>query len=113
MISLIIAIGVFRYYQTAAVKYGKSHLKYGFLGMGVCLAVQFILWLMYGMVGVILNPNTFSQEMEFWRTSTVNVLGWIFSVIVIWRLRVYLEKKWKKETDIRKETEIDGIGKNN
>ena len=113
MISIIIAIGVFRYYQTLAVRYGKIHWKYGLLGMGVCLAVQFLFWLMYGMAGLILDLNHFSQEMEFWSFSIVSILSCIVSLIVVWRLRIFLKKKWKKEAAIRKESEIENIGKNN
>lgn len=110
MISILIAIAVFRYYQTLAVKYRKSHLKYGFLGMGICLGVQFSFWLIYGMTGLLLNLNEFSQDLEFWAFSIVNILGWIISVIVVWRLRIHLEKKWKKEIQHSREQDIDRLG---
>jgi len=113
MISIIIAIGVFRYYQKLAVRNGKVHWKYGFLGMGICLGVQLLVWLAYGFIGLLLNPNTFSQEVDLFSASIATVLGWVTSIFVVWFVHRQLEKSWRKEAIAVNKSEIDGIGKNN
>lgn len=113
MISLILAIGVFRYYQKLAVRNGKVHWKYGFLGMGICLGVQFLIWLIYGFIGVILNPNTFSQEFDLFSATLATVFGWVASVFTVWFVHRQLEKSWKKDAFSTYETEIGDIGKKN
>jgi len=113
MISIIIAIGVFRYYQKLAVRNGKVHWKYGFLGMGICLGVQLLVWLAYGFIGLLLNPNTFSQEIDLFSASIATVLGWVTSIFVVWFVHRQLEKSWRKEAIAVNKSEIDGIGKNN
>ncbi|MDQ8141867.1 hypothetical protein [Chryseobacterium sp. CFS15] len=113
MISIIIAIGVFRYYQKLAVRNGKVHWKSGLLGMGICLGVQFLVWLAYGFIGLLLNPNTFSQEVDLFSASIATVLGWVTSIFVVWFVHRQLEKSWRKEAIAVNKSEIDGIGKNN
>ncbi len=113
MISIIIAIGVFRYYQKLAVRNGKVHWKYGFLGMGICLGVQLLVWLAYGFIGLLLNPNTFSKEIDLFSASIATVLGWVTSIFVVWFVHRQLEKSWRKEAIAVNKSEIDGIGKNN
>ncbi|REC43003.1 hypothetical protein [Chryseobacterium sp. 5_R23647] len=113
MISIIIAIGVFRYYQKLAVRNGKVHWKYGLLGMGICLGVQFLVWLIYGFIGLLLNPNTFSQELDLFSATLSTVLGWVSSIFVVWFVHRHLEKSWRKDAVSTHESEIDGIGKKN
>lgn len=111
MISIIIAIGVFRYYQKLAVRNGKVHWKYGLLGMGICLGVQFLVWLIYGFIGLLLNPDAFSQEVDLFSASIATVFGWLGSIFTVWFVHRQLEKSWKKEAVAVNKSEIDGIGK--
>lgn len=109
MISIIIAIGVFRYYQKLAVRNGKVHWKYGFLGMGICLGVQLLFWLIYKSIEMLLN----SQESDLFSVTLVTALGWVTSIFVVWFVHRQLEKSWRKEAIAVNKSEIDGIGKNN
>lgn len=109
MISIIIAIGVFRYYQKLAVRNGKVHWKYGFLGMGICLGVQLLFWLIYKSIEMLLN----SQESDLFSVTLVTTLGWGTSIFVVWFVHRQLEKSWRKEAIAVNQSEIDGIGKNN
>jgi len=109
MISIIIAIGVFRYYQKLAVRNGKVHWKYGLLGMGICLGVQLLFWLIYKSIEIILT----SQEPDLFSATLVTALGWIVSIFTVWFVHRQLEKSWRKEAIAVNKSEIDGIGKNN
>ena len=109
MISIIIAIGVFRYYQKLAVRNGKVHWKYGFLGMGICLGVQLLFWLIYKSIEMLLN----SQESDLFSVTLVTTLGWVTSIFVVWFVHRQLEKSWRKEAIAVNKSEIDGIGKKN
>lgn len=111
MISIVIAIGVFRYFQKLAVKNGKVHWKYGFLGMGIFLGIQFLVWLIYGFFGLLLNLNTFSQELDLFSVTLVTVLGWVISIFIVWFVHRHLEKSWRKGAVSTHESEIDEIGK--
>ncbi|MNU32135.1 hypothetical protein D3C71_206730 [compost metagenome] len=107
MISIIIAIGVFRYYQKLAVRNGKVHWKYGFLGMGICLGVQSLFWLIYKSIEMLLN----SQELDLFSVTLVTTLGWVASIFTVWFVHRNLEKSWRKDAVSTHESEIDGIGK--
>jgi len=109
MISIIIAIGVFRYYQKLAVRNGKVHWKYGLLGMGICLGVQLLFWLIYKSIEILLT----SQEPDLFSATLVTALGWIVSIFTVWFVHRHLEKSWRKEAIAFNKSEIDGIGKNN
>lgn len=109
MISIIIAIGVFRYYQKLAVRNGKVHWKYGLLGMGICLGVQLLFWLIYRSIEMLLN----SQESDLFSVTLVTTLGWVASIFTVWFVHRNLEKSWRKEAIAVNKSEIDGIGKNN
>ena len=109
MISIIIAIGVFRYYQKLAVRNGKVHWKYGFLGMGICLGVQLLFWLIYKSIEMLLN----SQESDLFSVTLFTTLGWGTSIFVVWFVHRHLEKSWRKDAVSTHESEIDGIGKKN
>ena len=109
MISIIIAIGVFRYYQKLAVRNGKVHWKYGLLGMGICLGVQLLSWLIYKSIEMLLN----SQESDLFSVTLVTTLGWVASIFTVWFVHRNLEKSWRKEAIAVNKSEIDGIGKNN
>lgn len=109
MISIIIAIGVFRYYQKLAVRNGKVHWKYGLLGMGICLGVQLLFWLIYKSIEILL---TF-QEPDLFSATLVTALGWIVSIFTVWFVHRQLEKSWRKEAIAVNKSEIDGIGKKN
>lgn len=107
MISIIIAIGVFRYYQKLAVRNGKVHWKYGFLGMGICLGVQLLFWWIYKSIEMLLN----SQELDLFSVTLVTTLGWVASIFTVWFVHRNLEKSWRKDAVSTHESEIDGIGK--
>ncbi|VXC11930.1 MULTISPECIES: hypothetical protein [Chryseobacterium] len=107
MISIIIAIGIFRYYQKLAVRNGKVHWKYGFLGMGICLGVQLLFWLIYKSIEMLLN----SQEPDLFSATLVTALGWVASIFTVWFVHRNLEKSWRKDAVSTHESEIDGIGK--
>ena len=107
MISIIIAIGVFRYYQKLAVRNGKVHWKYGLLGMGICLGVQLLFWLIYKFIEMLLN----SQESDLFSATLVTTLGWVASIFTVWFVHRNLEKSWRKDAVSTHESEIDGIGK--
>ena len=109
MISIIIAIGVFRYYQKLAVRNGKVHWKYGLLGMGICLGVQLLFWLIYKSIEMLLN----SQESDLFSVTLVTTLGWVASIFTVWFVHRNLEKSWRKEAIAVNKSEIDGIGKKN
>ena len=109
MISIIIAIGVFRYYQKLAVRNGKVHWKYGFLGMGICLGVQLLFWLICRSIGMLLN----SQEPDLFSATVVTTFGWVASIFTVWFVHRNLEKSWRKDSVSTHESEIDGIGKKN
>ena len=109
MISIIIAIGVFRYYQKLAVRNGKVHWKYGLLGMGICLGVQLLFWLIYKSIEMLLN----SQESDLFSVTLVTTLGWVASIFTVWFVHRNLEKSWRKDAVSTHESEIDGIGKKN
>ena len=109
MISIIIAIGVFRYYQKLAVRNGKAHWKYGLLGMGICLGVQLLFWLIYKSIEILLT----SQEPDLFSATLVTALGWVASIFTVWFVHRNLEKSWRKEAIAVNKSEIDGIGKNN
>lgn len=95
MISILIAIGAYFYYQKLAARNGRVGWKYGFLGLALCFAVQFSFMLMYGFAGIILDPNHYVQEIDFNALSLVNILAWILSLIAAWIVYGYLERKWK------------------
>ncbi len=82
MISVLIAAAVFLYYEKLAARSGKKKWLYGFLGIVLCFGLQFIFGLIYGMAGIILDPNHYSQDMDFHSFTLVNILGWILSAIV-------------------------------
>lgn len=107
MISIIIAIGVFRYYQKLAVRNGKVHWKYGFLGMGICFGVQLLFWSIYKSIEMLLN----SQESDLFFVTLVTTLGWVASIFTVWFVHRNLEKSWRKDAVSTHESEIDGIGK--
>ena len=106
MISIIIAIGVFRYYQKLAVRNGKVHWKYGFLGMGICLGVQLLFWLIYKFIGMLLN----SQELDLFSATVVTVFGWVASIFTVWFVHRHLEKSWRKDVILTNASEIEEIG---
>ncbi|MCD0479382.1 hypothetical protein LPB90_13050 [Chryseobacterium sp. LC2016-29] len=106
MISIIIAIGVFRYYQKLAVRNGKVHWKYGFLGMGICLGVQLLFWLIYKFIGMLLN----SQEPDLFSATVVTTLGWVASIFTVWFVHRHLEKSWRKDVILTNASEIEEIG---
>ncbi|WP_175622451.1 hypothetical protein [Chryseobacterium schmidteae] len=106
MISIIIAIGVFRYYQKLAVRNGKVHWKYGFLGMGICLGVQLLFWLIYKSIEMLLN----SQEPDLLSATLVTALGWIASIFTVWFVHQHLEKSWRKDVILTNKSEIEEIG---
>lgn len=106
MISIIIAIGVFRYYQKLAVRNGKVHWKYGFLGMGICLGVQLLFWLIYKSIEMLLN----SQEPDLFSATLVTTLGWIASIFTVWFVHRHLEKSWRKDVILTNASEIEEIG---
>lgn len=106
MISIIIAIGVFRYYQKLAVRNGKVHWKYGFLGMGICLGVQLLFWLIYKSIEMLLN----SQEPDLFSATLVTTLGWVASIFTVWFVHRHLEKSWRKDVILTNASEIEEIG---
>lgn len=110
MISIILAIGVFRYYQKLAVRNGKVHWKYGFLGMGICLGVQLLIWLIYRLIELILNSNIPSEELDLFSATLATAFGWVASIFTVWFVHRNLEKSWRKDAISTQESEIDGIG---
>lgn len=106
MISIIIAIGVFRYYQKLAVRNGKIHWKYGFLGMGICIGVQLLFWLIYKFIGMLLN----SQELDLFSATVVTTFGWVASIFTVWFVHRNLEKSWRKDVILTNASEIEEIG---
>lgn len=106
MISIIIAIGVFRYYQKLAVRNGKVHWKYGFLGMGICLGVQLLFWLICRSIGMLLN----SQEPDLFSATVVTTFGWVASIFTVWFVHRHLERSWRKDVILTNASEIEEIG---
>jgi hypothetical protein len=106
MISIIIAIGVFRYYQKLAIRNGKSHWKYGFLGMGICLGVQLLFWLIYRSIEMLLN----SQESDLFSATVVTTFGWVASIFTVWFVHRHLERSWRKDVILTNASEIEEIG---
>ncbi|KPE51843.1 hypothetical protein [Chryseobacterium indologenes] len=96
MISVLIAVAIFFYYEKLAARFGKKKWLYGFAGVVLCFGLQFIFGLMYGMAGIILDPNHYSQDIDFHSFTLVNILSWIFSVIVALLGGWYLNRNWKK-----------------
>lgn len=96
MISILIAAAVFFYYEKLAARFGKKKWLYGFLGIALCFGLQFIFSLTYGMVGILLDPNHYSQDIDFHSFTLVNILGWIFSVMVALLVGWYLSRHWEK-----------------
>ncbi|MBW3524094.1 hypothetical protein [Chryseobacterium sp. NKUCC03_KSP] len=103
MISIIIAIGVFRYYQKLAVRNGKVHWKYGFLGMGICLGVQLLFWLICRSIGMLLN----SQEPDLFSATVVTTFGWVASIFTVWFVHRHLERSWRKDVILTNASEIE------
>ncbi|MDR2237911.1 MAG: hypothetical protein LBE92_17440 [Chryseobacterium sp.] len=96
MISVIIAVVVFFCFQKLAARFGKKKWLYGLSGVTLCLGVQFIFGLIYGIIGIILDPNHYTQDIDFHSFTLVNILGWILSVMAAFLTGWYLYSRWKK-----------------
>ncbi|ROI01196.1 MULTISPECIES: hypothetical protein [unclassified Chryseobacterium] len=108
MISLLIAIITFIFYQKLAARHGKSPWKYGILGVAIWIGVQFVFGLIYGFFGVIMDPNHYEQDIDFNSLTLVNILGWILSLAIVCSGYLYLGRRWKKIS--AEEPSIEKIG---
>jgi ABC-type enterochelin transport system permease subunit len=96
MITILIAIITFVFYQKLAASNGKTPWKYGLLGVAIWIGVQFLFSLIYGFFGIIMDPNYYEQDIDFNSFTLVNILGWILSLAVVWLGYRYLDIQWKK-----------------
>jgi len=111
MIGVLISIGVFRYFQKLAVRNGKVHWKYSLLGMGICISVQVLVYMMYQFTSSLFNFESAQEEPNLLIATSVTVFGWILSLAVVWYVHRQLGRIWRKEAVTAKISEIDGIGK--
>lgn len=111
MLSVIIAVAIFRYYQKLATRYGKVHWHYGLLGIGIFVGIQLLFGILYGLIGVLTDPNNFSHDVSnFSAFSTVNLLGLVLSLLVVWSMYRYIENNLEKKKS-KTPSEIEEIGK--
>ncbi|REC43387.1 hypothetical protein [Chryseobacterium pennipullorum] len=96
MITILIAIITFVFYQKLAASHGKTPWKYGLLGVALWIGVQFFIGLIYGLFGIIMDPNYYEQDIDFNSFTVANILGWILSLAVVWMGYRYLDIRWKK-----------------
>lgn len=96
MISLLIAILAYFYYQKLAVRNGKVGWQYGILGVAIWFVVQFVFMLAFGMAGIIADLNHYSQDIDFNTLSLVNILAWTLSLFILWLVYWYLNNRWKR-----------------
>lgn len=109
MISIIILIAAYRYYSQLADKYGKTKWVFGLLAMGIYLGIQAVIGLCYGSYLASLNseaPNDASNA----TFTTINVISWLVSIVAVWAVHDFLDKKFKEEEQRKPSIDIDKIG---
>lgn len=111
MISIVIAIGIFRFFQKLAVKYDKTHWKYGLFGMSVFFGIQLAFGFILGIAERLFKMN--EVNFDFSGFSLLNIFGIIIALIAVWLVYRQLEKSWKKDAVSAKISEIEEIGKKN
>lgn len=109
MISIIILIAAYRYYAQLADRYGKTKWVFGLLAMGIYLGVQTILGLCYGSFMASMDAEA-TNDASHATFTTVNVVGWVISIVAVWAVHDFLDRKFKKEKQQKPSLDIDKIG---
>jgi len=112
MLSILLIYFVYKYFRDLARKYKvKQVWKYSLTGVLSYFGFQFLFVLIWAIVAIILDPN-YNFENRNSYNSGVGFLAMLFSMLMLYFLHKYLEKRLQKQQEFSPVNEIDKIGTN-
>ncbi|KFF24176.1 hypothetical protein [Chryseobacterium vrystaatense] len=109
MLSIFILIGAYRYYAQLAERFGKTKWHFGILAIAIYLGTQLFFGFSYGIYKGISDPYSV-EEVSYTGFSLINIISWIISIIAVYGVYKFLEKKFMKEQISKPSLEIEKIG---
>lgn len=112
MLSFLLIYFVYKYFRDLARKYkAKQEWKYSLTGVLSYFGFQFLFVFIWAIIEVINNPN-YDFENNNSINSGVGFIALLFSLLMLYFLHKYLEKRLQKQQDISPVNEIEMIGRN-
>lgn len=112
MLSILLIYFVYKYFRDLARKYKvKKEWKYSLTGVVSYFGFQFLFVLIWGIVEIMNNPN-YNFENDRSMNSGISFLAMLFSMLMLYFLHKYLEKRLQQQQEFSSVNEIDKIGTN-
>lgn len=112
MLSFLLIYFVYKYFRDLARKYKvKKVWKYSLTGVVSYFGFQFLFIFAWAIVTLIIDPN-YNFENDRSMNSGVGFLALLFSMLMLYFLHKYLEKRLKHQQITSSVNEIDEIGLN-
>ena len=112
MLSILLIYFVYKYFRDLARKYKvKQTWKYSLTGVVSYFGFQVLFFFVWAIVAIIMDPN-YNFENNKSMNSGVGFLAMLFSMLMLYFLHKYLEKRLKQKEITSSVDEIDEIGFN-
>lgn len=112
MLSILLIYFVYKYFRDLARKYKvKKEWKYSLTGVLSYYGFQLLFVFIWAIVEIISDPN-YNFENNNSYNSGVGFLAILFSMLMLYFLHKYLEKRLQKQHEFSLVNEIDKIGTN-
>lgn len=110
MLSILLIYFVYKYFRDLARKYKvKQTWKYSLTGVVSYFGFQVLFIFVWAIVAIIMDPN-YNFENNKSMNSGVGFLAMLFSMLMLYFLHKYLEKRLQKQQEISPVNEIENIG---